>query len=380
MIAEWLESIREGHLISIGLLLIVLLSVLQGWIRGLPASAGRLASFLGSGLATLGALVLAVPAAAYLSPMVRDWAAQVEMPEGQASAWAQLGYTLASSLADSPLLRYAAVLLVVWSAVRLLIRLLLALLPLPRRIREARRPVRAFGFSRLGGAAVGLLIGAARGIVVVAALFVGIALNPDSTFSRYVEASPVYRQSADAVIQPVAGRAVQEKLPVLTKTVAEEMQGILSRRYEVVDREIPADIEGAAQEIAGDAGTAEEKARRLYDWIGSRVVYDHEKADNYEQHRIWKEQTPQDTFDTRKGVCIDYARLYAVMARSLGLKVQVVTGRGYDGSGGYGPHAWNEVYLPEQEKWIPLDATWAVSGDWFNPPEFDKTHVRESAL
>ncbi|MNI42667.1 Transglutaminase-like superfamily protein [compost metagenome] len=118
----------------------------------------------------------------------------------------------------------------------------------------------------------------------------------------------------------------------------------------------------------------------LYDWVGTRISYDYAKAENYERNRIWKEQTPQETFDTRLGVCIDYARLYAVMARSQGLQVRVVTGRGYDGQGGYGPHAWNEVYLPESGTWIPLDSTWAKSGDWFNPPDFASTHVRESVL
>lgn len=44
-----------------------------------------------------------------------------------------------------------------------------------------------------------------------------------------------------------------------------------------------------------------------------------------------------------------------MMARSQGLQVRVVTGQGYNGQGGYGPHAWNEVYLSEQKngfRWI----------------------------
>jgi hypothetical protein len=28
--------------------------------------------------------------------------------------------------------------------------------------------------------------------------------------------------------------------------------------------------------------------------------------------------------------------------------------------------------------WIPLDATWAASGDWFNPPQFEQTHIRDA--
>ncbi|RAN85580.1 cysteine protease, partial [Bacillus sp. SRB_28] len=77
--------------------------------------------------------------------------------------------------------------------------------------------------------------------------------------------------------------------------------------------------------------------------------------------------------------CIDYARLYAVMARSQGLEVKVVTGLGYNGQGGYGPHAWNEVDLSGFESWVPLDPTWAISGDWFNPPNFADTHLKDQS-
>ncbi|GJM78626.1 hypothetical protein HMSSN139_11220 [Paenibacillus sp. HMSSN-139] len=148
----------------------------------------------------------------------------------------------------------------------------------------------------------------------------------------------------------------------------------------MIDANIPESIELAAAEVAKGADTDEEKARRLYDWVGTRVSYDYDKVKDYEEKGIWHEQTPQMTFDTKRGVCIDYSRLYAVMARSLGLQVKVVTGLGYDGQGGYGPHAWNEVYLSEKNAWIPLDSTWAKSGDWFNPPAFNETHVPDKLI
>jgi transglutaminase-like putative cysteine protease len=207
-----------------------------------------------------------------------------------------------------------------------------------------------------------------------------VGLNPDSSFSRYVESSPIYSQSAAAVFEPLAGEDMRSKLPVLTKAVAAEMNDILRRKYEVIDHEISPDIEAAAADITGQAGDEEQKAKLLYNWIGTRISYDYGKAENYEQNRIWHEQTPQDTFDTRLGVCIDYARLYAVMARSQGLQVRVVTGQGYDGQGGSGPHAWNEVYITSRQAWIPLDTTWASSGNWFNVKDFDKTHLKEDVL
>jgi hypothetical protein len=379
MLNGWIHSVTEANVISIILLLIVAFSLLQGWGRGFSRSTGRLFGLLGAGISTIVALILAVPAAAYFSPMVQAWASGVAVPDTRLKQWEQLYHTAVSVLAESPVVRFLLVLLICYSLIRLLLGALAYLLPF-QRSRRGRNERKVTVLSRLGGATVGLVIGLARGLMIVAALFVGVALNPDSSFSRYVESSPVYSQSAAALIEPFAGETVHSKLPILTKAVAAEMNDILRRKYEIIDHEIPSDIEGAAADIAGQAQGEEKKARLLYDWVGSRVAYDYAKAENYEKNRVWHEQTPQDTFDTRLGVCIDYARLYAVMARSQGLQVRVVTGQGYDGRGGYGPHAWNEVFVSDKQAWLPLDPTWASSGDWFNTKDFNETHIRESML
>jgi len=380
MLNGWVETLSETNVISILLVLTLVFSVAQGLKRGFFHSAGRLFGLLGSGLFTVAALILAVPVTMYLSPRIQLWMAGLQMPDGELKAWQQIFYTVASLLSDSSLLRFLSILLVVYSLIRLVLGLLTPLLPLQGRRIRASSDRKVTSVSRLGGGIIGAVIGAVRCLVIIVLLFIGVGMNPDSPFSRYVESSPVYRQSTAAVIEPFAGKTVQDKLPVLTEIVAAEMDGILRRKYEVIDREIPADIKGAAAQIVLNSSSDEEKARRLYDWVGTRVSYDYAKADNYEQNRIWHEQSPQDTFDTRLGVCIDYARLYAVMARSQNLQVRVVTGQGYDGRGGYGPHAWNEVFIQERQAWIPLDSTWAQSGDWFNPEDFSSTHITESVL
>ncbi|WP_410514109.1 transglutaminase domain-containing protein [Paenibacillus sp. BR2-3] len=380
MLNEWMDRLSETNVISIVLLLIVAFSVVQGLSRGFFVSAARLFGLLGSGLVTIVSLALAIPATIYLSPLVQRWASEIQVPDLQLKVWQQMYYTAVSVLSGSPLIRFLLILFFTYSIIRLFLGLLSPLLPMQSRraVRPEERKVTPI--SRLGGGLIGALIGMARSLIVIIVLFVGVGLKPDSGFSRYVESSPIYRQSTAAVIEPFAGKTVQNKLPILTQAVADEMDGILRRKYEVIDHEIPADIEGAAVNIVGKSKSDEKKARLLYDWVGSRISYDYAKAENYEQNRIWHEQSPQDTFDTRLGVCIDYARLYAVMARSQNLQVRVVTGQGYDGRGGYGPHAWNEVYIKERQAWIPLDPTWAQSGDWFNSADFSDTHIRESVL
>lgn len=376
-------DITDINLVSASLLGILLFSVLQGLLRGASRSAGRLVSLFGGGVLTVLGLLASIPLTLWLSPLVQGWLSGVELPARELSGWEQVYYTLITAIRDFPLMRFAVLFMLGYWLIRMLLSLAAAFAFggssfLGKLVFGGERP--ATLLSRLAGAGIGGVIGAARCLLVIAVLFISVTLFPDSGFSRYVESSPVYQQGARSVIEPLTGNLVKEKLPVFTRSMEAELNGIFQRRYEVIDADVPSDIGQAAVQITDGAKTDEEKARRLYDWVGSRVTYDYDKVEDYEKNGNWREQTPQNTYDTKRGVCIDYSRLYAVMARSAGLQVKVVTGLGYDGRGGYGPHAWNEVYLSEKEQWVPLDSTWASSGDWFNPPAFSETHIPDKLI
>lgn len=385
MTESWLQSLFDLNLVSALLLVILLFSILQGLLRGASRSAGRLVSLVSGGVLSVLGLLASIPLTVWLSPIVQKWLAGIALPERELSQWEQVYFTLLSAVRDFPLMRFAVLFMISYWLIRTLLGLASAFALggknssfLGRLIFGGERP--ASLLSRVAGAGIGAVIGLARCLMVIAVLFIAVTLFPDSGFSRYVQASPVYQHGARTVIEPLSGNLIKEKLPVFTRSVEEELNGILQQRYEVIDANIPQDIELAAAEITKKAGGDEEKARLLYDWVGSRVTYDYDKVRDYEDNGHWREQTPQMTFDTKRGVCIDYSRLFAVMARSQGLDVKVVTGLGYDGRGGYGPHAWNEVYLKERKKWVPLDATWASSGDWFNPPAFEETHIPDKLV
>jgi hypothetical protein len=383
VIYTWFQSLKDFNIVTMFLVFILVISLFQGWRRGASNSAGRLLTFLRGVILTLLGLAISVPFTLWMSPRVQEWLADygAKLPNRDLSRWEQTYYTVITSMADFPLMRFAIIFIINYSIIQILFNVLIFLL-FSRGISlfSAGKGKDASMVSRLTGMGIGGLMGITRCIVVVALLFIYVTIYPLSTFSSHVEASPVYQDGARMIIEPLSGDLVSEKLPVFTKAVQQELGNILQRKYEIVDRAIPADIEQAAAQITKQATSEEEKARQLYDWVGSRVSYDNSKVDDYEQKGIWHEQTPKNTFDTKLGVCIDYARLYAVMARSQGLEVKVVTGLGYNGQGGYGPHAWNEIYLSNEKKWIPLDPTWAQSGDWFNPPKFAETHVEEEVL
>ena len=92
-------------------------------------------------------------------------------------------------------------------------------------------------------------------------------------------------------------------------------------------------------ELTENAETQEEKAHAIYDWIVRNISYDFSVVGNLEVGYV---PNPQITFDTRKGICSDFAVLFASMCRSQGIPCKVVLGY-YIKTEYY--HAWNEVLV-----------------------------------
>lgn len=377
-----------GQIVSINgisalLVVVLIVSVVQGVSRGASNSARHLFFFVMEGIITVASILSAWLAADTASPWLSHAlkSLNIEIPNRKLGGFTEIWYTLITSVRDFPLLRFGLLFIICYPLCKFVLYTLadrlVPKLPLPA---AAARPAgQAPGpASWIVGGGIGAVVGISRTLMIVAALFIAVSLAPQKSLVRYIEDSRMYQEGATHIIKPVAGDWIDGKLPLVTKSLQQEFEQILRRKYEVIDHRIPQDIGKAAKEITRDSRTDEEKAYALYRWVGTRVQYDWDKVELYDKRKVWKEQSPEDTFRTREGVCIDYSRLYAVMGRAVGLKTKVITGLGYDGRGGYGPHAWNEVYLPEDSKWIPLDATWLSSGgDWFNPPHFYDSHVKD---
>ena len=137
------------------------------------------------------------------------------------------------------------------------------------------------------------------------------------------------------------------------------------------------EIDKKAMDLVKNLKTDREKAKRLYAWIGSNVEYDFDKASRALNNDNISNSGAIEAFNTRRGICFDYACLYVAMAREIGLKIRIITGQGFDGSS-YGPHAWNEVYLEDEGKWINVDPTFYSAGDYFDNKDFNKDHIKES--
>ncbi|MDE6745510.1 MAG: transglutaminase-like domain-containing protein, partial [Oscillospiraceae bacterium] len=98
-------------------------------------------------------------------------------------------------------------------------------------------------------------------------------------------------------------------------------------------------VKKAAEVCAGKSGDVEEIAA-IFDYIADNISYDKQLAKTVQSGYI---PDPDKTLAAGKGICFDYASLFAAMCRSRGIPARLVIG--YAEPNIY--HAWNEVYTDE---------------------------------
>lgn len=127
-------------------------------------------------------------------------------------------------------------------------------------------------------------------------------------------------------------------------------------------------INNKAVELTLKATSDRERAKILYAWIGSNIKYDDEKAEKVllgNDVRNMPESGAICSFESKSGICFDKACLYVAMSRAIGLKVRLIGGQVFDGDK-YVGHAWNQVYLKDQNMWINIDPTFYEGGNYFD--------------
>ncbi len=139
------------------------------------------------------------------------------------------------------------------------------------------------------------------------------------------------------------------------------------------------EIDNMAYEITRKRSSDKEKAKAIYAWVGSNVEYDYDKATEILNDNFRNKSGAIVTFKDRRGICFDYACLFTAMARASALKVRVVIGQGFDGKT-WVAHAWNEVYLKEEDRWINVDPTFYKGGNYFDSKDFFEDHKKEKVI
>lgn len=121
-----------------------------------------------------------------------------------------------------------------------------------------------------------------------------------------------------------------------------------------------------AEELAGDIDDPLEKVEVIYSYVIDNVSYDYDKAANVKSGYL---PVLDETLETKKGICFDYASLMTGMLRSQGVPSKLVIG--YAGSV---YHAWISVWTEEMgwvngiiyfdgTTWHRMDPTFASSAE-----------------
>lgn len=120
---------------------------------------------------------------------------------------------------------------------------------------------------------------------------------------------------------------------------------LYSNAYSVYDKN-SACVYKAAELCAGKTKTID-KIAAIFMWVADNVSYDYNLAATVQKGYI---PNPERTYNSRTGICFDYASLVCAMMRSQSIPTRLVVG--YASPDIY--HAWNEVYT-EETGWIAPD-------------------------
>ena len=102
-----------------------------------------------------------------------------------------------------------------------------------------------------------------------------------------------------------------------------------------------------ADEICSDCDTEEEKIKAIYEWMTRSFEYDYDCNPAIQYFNIRK------ILRTRKGICYDFAHLFAALCRSQNIPCYVVDGNKRENVQYH--HTWNRVYF--NDSWWNIDVT-----------------------
>lgn len=107
-----------------------------------------------------------------------------------------------------------------------------------------------------------------------------------------------------------------------------------------------------AMELTKELKTDREKLDAIYRYVVENISYDYDKIKNIPTTYV---PDIDAILKDGKGICYDYAAVFAAMLRSQGIPCKLI--KGYS-TNVKGYHAWNEVYLADEDRWMIVDTTY----------------------
>jgi hypothetical protein len=119
----------------------------------------------------------------------------------------------------------------------------------------------------------------------------------------------------------------------------------------LIDSDNPALIR-EAQRLAGDGGTAEERARKIHEFVIGHLTFQ-----PYGRHYLTR---ASETYALGYGTCVNYARLFVALSRAANVPARTVWGATFNDGAYEHHHEWAE-YLDDDGYWHPLDLSYTTS-------------------
>ena len=227
-----------------------------------------------------------------------------------------------------------------------------------------------FGIVKLPRAILNVLI------IVFTFNTLSMFLREDSDFNKMINSSSLYNTLSTKVIIPFKYDLNEIMLNIFNpifdtfKTIGTKNIQYLYNGVTIDEATMSNDeIKKYALKSTTDINSSYSRARKLYYDVVNMLEYDDEKLEDILNEDFSNLSGAISAFETKKGICFDYASLYSVFAESINLPTRIVVGKGFDGKEWIN-HAWNEVYIEESNEWIEVDTTFGGTGNYFDIENF----------
>lgn len=225
-------------------------------------------------------------------------------------------------------------------------------------------------------------------LLVTLVLNVSAIIGISDSFNEKLDKSIVYTSICENIINPITNSKFAQKLPniinnsfkIVVKNDEPESLSNSGRTIVYYNGITLSDgiksneeINQFARELTKDKKSSAQKAKAIYNWVGQNIEYDYDKVEKILKNDFSVKSGAINTFYSRKGICFDYSCLFAAMCRANNIEARIITGEGFNGSN-WVNHAWNQVYISEEERWINVDTTFYKGGNYFNSSIFKLDH------
>lgn len=225
-------------------------------------------------------------------------------------------------------------------------------------------------------------------LLVTLVLNVSAIIGISDSYNEKLDKSIVYSSICENIINPITNSKFAQKLPniinnsfkIVVKNDEPESLSKSGRTIVYYNGITLSDgiksnkeIDQFARELTKDEKSSVQKAKVIYNWVGKNIEYDYDKVEKILKNDFSVKSGAINTFYSRKGICFDYSCIFAAMCRANNIEVRIITGEGFNGSN-WVSHAWNEVYISEEERWINVDTTFYKGGNYFDSSIFKLDH------